>query len=371
MRALIALLVPLSLLAAAPEPSLWQYVHPEAKLLMGIDLLKAKNSPTGQMLTRQFKSLAGAQVSGTEFLDMADRVLASSPGAAPGERPAMLIAVEGRMDRTRLKKMLADGTAVERFRGVDLLIPPKRKNTDVIMAIVSDKLGLMGDRASIEQVLDPGANRSENPVVARALELAANNEIWVVSSIPPAAAAGEMAVGPKQLEDIESVDFGLNLQKGLGLNLVLGMKSEESAQTLATMAQALTMFASQDTKQNPQFAEIARSLKVQTDKASVRATLQVTMAQLDRGITEMKAGLQMAGKRTLEGLVGTQPSGPAWPSGLRSALQGGGSAAAAPAPRPVEKIEPAVPKTRTIRVVGLETGDKEITYTTGGGQGSR
>jgi hypothetical protein len=356
MRSLLALLVPIGLLAAAPEPTLWQYIHPDAKLLMGIDLLKAKTSPTGKMLAKQFQSVAGAQVSGTEFLEMADRILASSPGAEQGTHPAMVVAVEGRMDRARLRKMLAEGTAVERYRGVDLLVPPKRKNTDMLMAIVSDKIGLMGDRASIEQALDSGARRSESPLIARAQELAANNEIWLVSTVSPAAAAGDMLPGPKQLEDVDSMDLGLNLQQGLGLNLVLGMKSDEAAQSLAAMAQAFTVLASQNSKQNPQMAQLVKSLKIQSDKSNVRVSMQVTLAQLERGVTEMRAGMQTTGKRTLDSLIGAQPSANAWPSGLT---------ASAPVTPKVVAAEPPVPKTRTIKIVGLDNGEKEITYTTG------
>lgn len=357
MRSLLSLLLPIGLLAATPEPALWQFIHPDAKLLMGIDLLKAKNSPTGRMLAKQFQSAAGAQVSGTEFLDMADRILASSPGAEQGERPAMVVAVEGRMDRARLKKMLAEGTAVERYRGVDLLVPPKRKNTDLLMAIVSDKIGLMGDRASIERALDSSATRSENQLFARAQELAAGNEIWLVSTVSPAAAAGDMLPGPKQMEDVDSMEFGLNLQQGLGLNLVLGMKSEESAQSLAAMAQAFTVLASQNAKQNPQAAQLAKSLKIQSDKSNVRVTMQVTMAQLERSVTEMRAGMQTAGKRTLDSLLGMQPAASGWPSGL--------SASAPVTPKVAAVVEPPVPKTRTIKIVGLDNGEKEITYTTG------
>jgi len=346
---------------AGAELSVWRYVHPEAKILMGMDLARSKQSATGKLLARQFTSLPNAKVTGgSEFLDMADRVLLSSPGAEQGENAPMLVAVEGRLDRIALRKLLAPGTGVERFHGVDLLVPPRTKKSDLVIAVITDRLGLLGDRASVEAALTADSTKVDAAMLRRAMELAEANEIWVVATAPPGSLAGEaMGGGPEQLKDIESMDLGISLQKGLGLRLALGMKTEASAQALAGMAQMLVGMAASDTKKNPQLAEIARSLKLNSEGTNVRLSIDVPVAQLEKGIAGLKSGVETASRKTLEGLVGASPVS-------MSAMKQAPSPVADVKPVEVRREEPQVPKTRTIRVVGLESGDKEITYTTGG-----
>ena len=344
---------------AGAEPSLWRYVHPEAKIFIGLDLARAKQSATGKLLARQLTSMPNARVSGSELLDMADRVLLSSPGAEEGEHAPMILAVEGRMDRAQLKKILAEGTGVERFHGVDLLVPPRSKKSDLVMAVVTERLGVLGDRASVEAALTAESTKVDAAVLRRAMELAEGNEIWMVAVAPPGSLAGDAMSGPEQLKDIESMDLGICLQKGLGLRLALGMKTEASAQSLVGMAQMLIGMAVSDAKKNPQVAEIARSLKLNSDGTNVRMSVDVPLAQLERGMSGLKAGVESASRRTLEGLVGVAPVAAALPKPAPQAV-------AEVKPVEVKREEPVVPKTRTIRVVGLETGEKEITYTTGG-----
>ena len=63
-----------------------------------------------------------------------------------------MVAVEGRVDRASMKKLMPAGTAVERFQGVDLFVPPKGQDTDMLLALVSDRVALIGDRDSIKRI---------------------------------------------------------------------------------------------------------------------------------------------------------------------------------------------------------------------------
>jgi hypothetical protein len=352
--------------AKAQESTAWQYVHPDARILLGVEWQKAKASPTGKMVSRQILNTPGAKVtsSGMEILDLVDRVLLSSPGPRPGEaadKSPLVIVIEGKIDRTKIKKMMSDGTAVERFKGVDLLVPPPSKGSEVVIALLSDSMALMGDRMSIELVLD-SAKKGEVPRVnpglfERAHALAATNEIWAVASAPEGGFATGSEAGPaKQLEDIESMEFGMNLQQGLGLKLALGMKTQESAQGMAAMIQGLSMLAASDPKRNPQMAQLVKSLQVSSDKKNVRFGMQIPLAQLERGVVEMKTTATAASKHTLEGLLG---------------MSGGATAEGGvmlPDVRPVgtlaEPAKPAQPVQRTIKIYGAEGGPQEVTYTT-------
>jgi hypothetical protein len=113
-------------------------------------------------------------------------------------------------------------------------------------------------------------------------------------------------------------------------------------------------------------AKLLRALDVRAEGSVVRIRFDVSAAQLDRTLTQMEAAAAETGRRTLESLLGVQPSGQL-PPGLRPAVKGfpAASAATARPPAPAPEV-PAVPQKRTIRIVGADDGEKEVTYMTGG-----
>lgn len=354
----------------AVEVNLWQYVHPDTTMLVGLDWQKAKNSATGRLFARQLASKSGqwtSSASAQALLDSVDRILISTNGQTAEElgQPPVVVALDGRMDRAQLKKLMPVGTAMERFKGADLLVPPRSKEAEMLAAIVSDRVVLIGDRDSLGRVLDAGTGTRNVDLLERATALSAQCEFWLVSTVPPSRAVGGSMPNMKQLDDIESMDLGLALQKGLEVRANLVTKSEDSAKGLATMAQLLASMASQQAKDSPELASLARNLMVKTDGMKVQVRMDVPLAQLERGLVQMRASSatgSAAGKRTLESILGIQPSG-GMPPGLRASREQTESAAmtAVTVAQP-----PAVPQKRTIRISGMDDGPKEITYTSGG-----
>ncbi len=351
---------------AAPTVNLWNYVHPDTQVLIGVDWQKAKNSPTGRMFARELASTAAQFKSsgpGLAIFDRLDRLILSTNGrqvSGPGDQPPALIAIEGRLSKAEIRKLMPPGTAMERFKGVDLLVPPKGKENDMLMAIVNDRLALIGDRDSISRVLDSPAGSSAGPkdvsLLERATQLSAQCEVWMISTVPPSKASGGSLPAMQQLDDIESLDFGLSLQKGLGLRANLIAKDDDAAKGLATLTQLMASMATQNPKQNPEFVNIARSLKVKSEGKAVHMSMDVPLAQLERGVVQMRASATTTGKRTLESFLGMSPAG-GLPPGLRPAVSGSAPATAAMAMAP-----PPTPQKRTIRISGLDEGSREITY---------
>ncbi len=358
---------------AAGEATLWQYVHPEARIIIGVDWQRVKSSPTGKMFARQladqgakFKS-SGA---GFQMLDQFDRLIISGSdlNASGPEKPgSIVIAIEGKLDRALMKKSMPAGTAVEKFKGADLLVPPRSKSSDMLMAVLNERFGLMGDRDSIAKVLDAPGGAQDATLLQRANDFASRCEIWMVTSSMGTKVGEGSSPAMKQLEDIESMDLGVSLQKGLGLRANLIAKTEDAAKGFATLAQLMTSMATQDPKQSPEISNLIRSLRVTMEGTAVHMSVDIPLAQLERGVMQAKASAQEMGKKSLESLLGIAPSGQL-PPGLRPAVKGvkevtvQGQTVTLPAPPP----QPEPPKTRTIRIVGLSDGPKEITYTTGG-----
>lgn len=369
LRYLIPVVVVIAVLAFCPAveaqtapADLMKYVHPEARMVIGVDWAKARVSATGRMLERQF-AVQGAQLKksgpGFEMFDAVEKIVISGKDAPKvgADTAGFVVAIEGRIDRTKMKKALPAGTATERFKGVDLLVPPKGRSQEMLMALVGDRVALMGDRASIGAALE-GQGAVDGQLMARAAEMAARCEIWMVGTGLSEGAGGEEAGPMKTLKDIESMDLGISLQKGLGVKLNLLAKTEDAARGFATLAQLVTSMAAQDKSMTPEMAAVVKSLKVTTEGTAVRMTVDVPLAQLEKGVMQVKSAGQEVGKRTLESFLGVKPSGQSI-AGLRPAVTGEPRVAPVPA-----RVEP--PQKRTIKITGGEDGVKEIQYTTGG-----
>ncbi|HEY3439386.1 MAG TPA: hypothetical protein VGK29_01475 [Paludibaculum sp.] len=341
--------------ASAPpaQANLWQYVHPDTRFLAGVDWQRARSSATGRMIAKQLAG-KGQQFTSSgpamAIFEHFDRLLISTTGrevSTPGQQPPMVAAVEGRVDRASMKKLMPVGTAVERFKGVDLFVPPKGQDTDMLLALVSDRVALIGDRDSITRILETPTGTRDAALLDRAMQLSVQCEMWMVSAVPPGQAAGNSLPAMKQLDDIESLDLGVSLAKGLGLRANLFTKTEDSAKGLAALAQLVTSMAAQSPQQSPELAAIMKNLDVKTEGKAVRIAMDVSLAQLEKGMVSVKSATQVAGKKSLESFLGMDP-----PS----------QSAAVMLPKPVVAAKPLPPQKHTIRISGMEDGPKEIVY---------
>jgi hypothetical protein len=346
---------------------LWAYTRPDAKVMIGVNWQQAKASPVGRMISQKMQGPKSKTTSqGMEILEMVDRVmitLGPTPeGGNPNDVPA-LIAIEGRVDRTKLRAMLTDGTVMERYRGIDLLVPPKGKG-DMVLGILNDRYLLLGERSSIDTALDNGGGVQDAELLTRATNLSSRNDIWLAASGPlsKGGATGPTA-GMPQMDDIEGGELGISLQSGLDMQVNLQMKDVEKAQGMAMMLKmvggmAAAQMQQQGAKASPVLTQIAHQMNVMTRGNRVEMTLNLPMSVLEQGVLEARQGFEAAGKRTIESFLGMKD--PASPK------KGVAIAAAAPPQPPPPPAEPPKPVKRTIRIVGAEGGDKEVNYMSSG-----
>ena len=345
-------------LAPAVQPDFgsdpWKLVHPKATWILGVDWARARHSAAAQALSKQF---AGAQSRveaaglGLDAVTSLDRVIASgiSTEFREGANPAgMVVAVEGTIDRVRLKKGMPPGTAVERFKGVDLFVPPKAKPDEPLLALAGSRLLLIGDRASLALLLDGKGGVGDPELYGKAARLAADTELWLVAKVPEPQ-GGSAAADP--LAAVRSVEMSVSLQKGLGLKGAFTADTPEAAQHLAGVARFAGAFGSDS-------AVWLRNLKLNVRGNTVSFGLDVPEAELEKGIVTAKTAIQDAVRQTLESFPGAQDR-PL--PGVRPAVRGVSGDVAVRLPKAEQ-----TPKTMTIRIFGAEGGPKEIHYTTGG-----
>lgn len=349
------------------DRTLWRYVHPEAKFLLGVDWQKAKVSSVGKMLSRKLAEQKGLKVSrtsqGLDMLDKVNLILVSSPtieGMSEESPGRVLVALEGKFDKAEFRRLMPDGTAVERFKGADLFVPLKAKKDELLAAYVSEQFALLGDRTSLAEVLDgAGAGIKDQTLLERATSLASRCEMWLVANAPPTAKDAPSPAGPmQQLQDLDSLDLGVGLSKGLGLEMNMNMKTVESAQGISMMAQMFLGMAANQTRESDELSRALRSMKVSQNGRQVHMALNISTATLERGMVAMKSSIETKGRQAMEamlagGFAGTKAA-PARPAATAGAEQ----ASMVPPPPP----RPAQPLKRTIKIVGLESGDREVSY---------
>lgn len=362
--ALVMLLLAPAAAAALPgqpprmDSDPWRFVHPEAKWILGVDWARARDSAAAQVLKRQF---AGAEsqvrTSGFGFSAVValDRILASgiSMETAGGADPeGLVMAIEGKLDRALLKKELPPGTAVEKFLGADLYVPPRAKPTEPLIAVVGDRLMLMGDRAALKIILSGKGGARDANLLGRAMRMAASADIWLVAATPAAASDGKK---PDPLSGLKQAELGLSLQEGLRLTAVLVADSAQSAQNMAGLMQFAAAFGGDDA-----VAGWLRQLRVDLKGEELALTLDIPAKELEAGISVGKDMMMQAGRQALDAWLGAEPG--AAPAGIRPVARGTGIEGNAGGVVTLPAAAPE-PKVRTIRIVGAEDGPKEIQYT--------
>lgn len=355
--------------ASEAAAELWTFMLPDAKVIAGVDWQRAKASAAGQMISKRLLNTPDAKskaaTAGLDFVEGIERILLSAPAAAPGQPGSgqMLLALSGRFDRAKLKRSMPPGTAIERFQGIDLFVPPSTKRDEMVAGLVSDKLLLLGDRASISEALESRSGISSASLLERARQMEARHEIWLIADSLPELPAGSTPYSMQAVQDIRGADIGISLRSGMDLSANLTFGDAEKAQGMAMFAQMLSTMPAGSAPGTHEMAAMVRNLSVKAEGAEVKATLSLSAAQLEQAAMEVRNGVEQVSRRSLESLVGVgSRTGPI--PGLRPATRSGDQSLAS-TPRAVPP-RPTQPVKRTIRIVGLEEGDKEISYTASG-----
>jgi hypothetical protein len=267
------------------HPTFWRYVHPQAKTLIGVDLRAVSQSPLWKKIAADFeKSGWKQQVShqGLDFVKDIDQILLSSPtlpsNARQLEGASVVLAMQGRFQLDKLRSSIsAKGAKSSSYKGVPLLLQDGK--TDIVLALVSPKLLVLGDpkslRAAIDHYETSIAAMSDEPMFQRATELATLYDAWVVSDAPPA--AGPQSPTAQMLKDVRGFEGGISFRDGLALELNLQTDSPGKARELTDGLRVLLQFATMGPQQDPMVKDLVQRLRIQTD--DTRASFAILWKQ--------------------------------------------------------------------------------------------
>ncbi len=279
----IVLLVP-ALADGPAEPSLWRYVHPNSKALVGIQWSQVEQSDLGRWI--QSRWIPDLGMPGIEFLKGVEQVLISSPGVqpeSPDEDPRLLIAIQGNFDLARLRQVLVEqGAKPQTFAGIPIFRQRGKAITEPAFALLSSRTILIGDIqtlfSSIERLKVARSEDDLQPLVGRAQDLAARYDCWALMSD-----TGAMhnflftsLAGKTLSPESQGFQAGISVRNGLAIDVVMAVRNERAARVLQGNLNRLIRNAETDKGGSPEFASLIRKLRITADRSSVLLTLRMT-----------------------------------------------------------------------------------------------
>ena len=336
----------------------WELGHPDAKLMIGIDLKGLRESAAGRAFSEQMKAQApqtGPAAIGMGFLNQVDRIFISSPAlppvkmaekaasgkthapAAAATNPPFLMMVEGTLPLQQLLAFLP-GTShryheVEIFRG--------SKANDASLAMLDMRTILVGDAKSVEGAIDRRGKALPVPsaLLKRAEALASTHEIWIIASdslskFQPQGSDASNALASKIASQIKGLDMALSVRDGIELQLAVATENETVANQMAQMLSGQLSLAMLTQTADPWAADMAKRLHVDTEGAHVRVSFALTA---DEFAEQLRKSQTMMTARAGVGAHGADVQTSSEP--------------AKPQPKPVPG---------KVKIYGLDEGVKEI-----------
>jgi hypothetical protein len=266
----------------AADSSLAEYVPPDTRILIGVQVRAIVDSDWGKTVIGQLKSASGdawkkgMPITGFDPLKDVDELwVASTPADQKG--PALTI-LRGRFDASLMP------AAIGRYHTV-ALIPMDAKRQE-LLAIVDPSTLLVGDRFTVEQAIDRHGSKTAAvaSLATAATELRARYWIWAVAERLDGIAATKNA--PQGIQGVDGFEFGLSLNHDLEVVAQLRMRTAEEAQKmLGTIALLQMMVKSQQKVQSQTKIESRITGK------TLNVSLQVPEEELKQAWEQQRAAI--------------------------------------------------------------------------------
>lgn len=235
--ALIALLFSARALVAA-DPSLTEYVPPDTKILIGVQVRAIVDSDWGKMVIEQVNASSGAWMkempfTGFDPLKDLDEVWIACT-SVDGKSPSLAI-LRGRFDTSRLP------AAIGRYHQVPLI--PLDAKRQQLLAIVDSSIVLAGDRNSVELAIDRHGSKMAPDASLMAAAAALRARYWVWAKADHLAGLSATRGAPQGIEALEGLEFGLALNRDLEMAVQLHMRTAADAEKLLGTVALFQMMA--------------------------------------------------------------------------------------------------------------------------------
>lgn len=284
----------------AVDPQLLGLVMPDAKVLAGVNVVSAKNSPFGQYVLSQMapnnqELQRMAALTGFDPRQDLIELLAAS-NAAPGAHAGLALATGTFNTSAIMAAATMAGATTQTYKGVNIIIDPNAKVPSGI-AFLGSTIAIAGDLTDVKAALDrqSAPSKIDSGLAGTAGTLSASQDAWVVSIVgPPTVGIGVMKGAPTApgvpagalpataLQEIVSGNAGVKF----GANVVVTAQAQadnaQDATNLAGMLQLLANMAQLQADKNPQAAALAKNLTVSSTGVNVNVAFTLPEDQLQQ-----------------------------------------------------------------------------------------
>lgn len=292
---------------AAAQTNAWEFGHPDAKLLMGVDLQSLRESAVGESIRQQMKMQPAAtgmqgpiQAMALGLLEQIDHVFLSSPAnmsAGAKTNPPFLLAVQGRLPMSELQAFLKE--TPRKYRGADVYRTSKTATTS--LAILDGGTLLLGDEKSVLAAIDRRGRAllPASALLGRAKALAATHDFWIIADGPlskfqPASSSMSNPMASQIASQINGIDMGLSLRDGFQLALSLTAANDAVAAQMSQLLSTQVQMAALMQANRPDTAELLSKLHIGAEGNRMSVNIALTKEEFEQQLRAAQAARTMA-----------------------------------------------------------------------------
>lgn len=311
----------------AADQQLVNMVMPDAKVIAGINVSSARNSPFGTFLLQQVQGSTGelqkfVDVTGFNPQTDVDEILMATPGAAgAASDPAALAAgaqlaakagiaglvlARGNFNIEKISGLARkDGKQrVQTYNGATLILDPKDMHASA-MAFIGNNLAIVGDLAGVKAAVDRRnkVNVLDAELTNKINSLSASQDAWAVSIAPLSSLNAGPATDPALpiqgalngdlFKNITATSGGIKFGAQIQISTQMTASDEKNATALGDVVKFLvgmaTMNAGGAKGAPPAMMALLQTLTVQTEGKVVNLTVSAPEDQVESLFNSIQA----------------------------------------------------------------------------------
>jgi hypothetical protein len=290
----------------AADPALLNLVMPDAQIVAGVNLAKAKTSPFGQFILRQMPEDSDF----AKFINASGfdprRDLQEVLMATPMDQKNGLVAARGMFDPQKISALAtADGKhMVSQYNGAQLLVSTEAGSP--ALAFFDGSFAVAGDLVSVKAAVDRRKSHNAiNPLLAAKVAMYGAADAWTVSLVPLAGLGQKpnpTVPGPLNgilqgdlLKKVTESSGGVTFTSPVQVTGELVADTDQDATALGDVVKFLaSMIQTSGGEAGSPVATLVQSLNVSTQGNILKLALAIPEAQLEALI---QSGSHASGKK--------------------------------------------------------------------------
>jgi hypothetical protein len=290
--------------AWAADTQLLNLMMPDAKVLAGVNVEQAKNSPFGLYVLSQVQSQTSSGLQELTALTGFDptrdvhELLAAANGN--GNNHAGLVAATGTFHPENFATLATQhGGKVETYAGATILEDPKQQYG---VAFLGSSIAVAGDLANVKAAIDRQKGPSQLPssIQGQIAEWSGKEDAWAISTVSPSSlqpgagaipipGVGQSGQGNNVFQTIQSAAGGVKFGNLIVVNATVQADNPQDATNLGDTLKLLASMAQLQAKGDATVTALANSLNVSTSGPTLTVSISLPQQMLQDMVKQQSA----------------------------------------------------------------------------------